>query len=141
MKETISGFCGVAGSVIAAAFGGWNTALSTLVIFMAVDYISGIAVAGVFHTSPKSEHGGLASYAGLKGLARKGMMLVLILVGTRIDLIIGASYVKDGICIALIINELTSIIENAGLMGVPIPEVFKEAIDVLKTKSEKDKKN
>ena len=69
-------YVGVIGGAIAGLFGGWDTALQTLVIFMAVDYITGLIVAGVFHTSPKTKTGTLESRAGWKGLCRKGVSLL-----------------------------------------------------------------
>lgn len=127
---------GVIGSFVATLFGGWDTALTTLVIFMAIDYITGLAVAGIFHTSTKSETGSLESKAGWKGLFRKGMILLIVLIASRLDLIMGSSFIQDAVIIGYIVNETISIIENAGLMGLPIPSVISNAIDVLKKNSE-----
>ena len=122
---------GIIGSLITSLFGGWSEAMTTLLIFMMLDYVTGLVVAGVFHKSPKSENGALESKAGWKGLCRKGMILLFVLVGHRLDLAIGASYIKDAVCIAFIVNELISLIENAALMGVPIPAIITKAIDLL----------
>ena len=105
-------------------------------MFMAVDYITGLIVAGVFHNSPKTEGGALESGAGWKGLCRKVMILGLVLVAVRLDMAVGTNYIRDAVCIAFMANELISIIENAGLMGVPIPPVILKAIDVLKNQGE-----
>ena len=78
MKDTICTAIGIIGGVIASLFGGWDTALQTLVIFMAIDYITGLVVAGVFHASPKTKTGALESKAGWKGLIRKGETLGLV---------------------------------------------------------------
>lgn len=137
MKNAICGAIGVAGSVIASAFGGWSASLTTLLIFMGIDYISGLIVAGVFHNSPKTETGTLESRAGLKGLIRKCSMLLFVLIGYRLDVAVGTAYIRDAICIAFMANELLSIVENAGLMGVPIPAVITNAIDILKKNAEK----
>ena len=134
MKNTLISALGVTGSLIASAFGGWTEALTTLLIFMAIDYLTGLICAGIFHKSKKTETGGLESKASFKGLCRKGVILLIVLVAHRIDLAIGASYVRDAVCIAFIVNETISIIENAGLMGVPIPKPLKSAIDILKKK-------
>ena len=64
------------------------------------------------------------------------MALLIVLVAVRLDLAVGSSFIKDDTVIAFIVNETISIIENAGLMGVPIPEPITKAIDILKTKSE-----
>ena len=142
MKEGIFTGIGVVGGFIASLFGGWDAALITLIIFMGVDYLTGLIVAGVFHNSEKTETGTLESRAGWKGLCRKGVSLLVVLVACRLDLVIGSNFIRDSVVIAFIANETLSIVENAGLMGIPIPAVIARAIDVLKKKAEsEDKKN
>ena len=136
MKNGLCTIIGTVGGFIASLFGGWDTALATLLIFMAVDYVTGLIVAGVFHKSQKTESGALESRAGWKGLCRKGTSLLVVLVAYRLDLVIGSNFVKDATIIAFIANETISIIENAGLMGAPIPAVIVKAIDVLKQKAD-----
>lgn len=136
MKTTLLTVVGAVGGAIAAAFGGWDEALTTLLICMVIDYITGLVVAGVFHNSPKSTSGALESNAGLKGLFRKAAMLLFVLIGHRLDLAMGTSYVKDAVCIGFIANELISVVENAGLMGLPIPSIITDAIDILNQKKE-----
>lgn len=138
MKNGLCTVIGTVGGLIASLFGGWDTALATLVIFMAVDYATGLIVAGVFHKSQKTENGALESRAGWKGLCRKGTSLLVVLVAYRLDLVIGSNFVKDATIIAFIANETISIIENAGLMGAPIPDVIVKAIDVLKKKADSE---
>lgn len=137
MKDTILAVIAVAGAFIAHVFGGWSAAMGTLLIFMGIDYLSGLIVAGVFHASPKSAGGALESKAASKGLIRKGMALLVVLIGTRLDLILGTNYIRDGIIIAFVVNELLSIVENMGLMGVPFPEPLKNAIELLKGRADK----
>lgn len=136
MKQMICSFFGLIGSAIAAAFGGWDAGLATLLIFMGLDYVSGLIVAGVFKNSPKTDTGTLESKAGWKGLCRKGMTLIFVLIAYRVDLVIGTNYIRDAVIIAFIANELISLVENAGLMGVPLPKIIINAIDVLQKKSE-----
>ena len=140
MKEVICGAAVAFGAVISTAFGGWDAGIKTLIIFMAIDYISGLVVAGVFHNSTKTDTGTLESRAGWKGLCRKCGTLLLVLVAYRLDLMIGANYIRDAVVIAFIANETISIIENAGLMGIPLPEVLTNAVDILqkKTKSKEE---
>lgn len=137
MKEAILGFVGIIGAQIAAAFGGWTSALTTLVLLMAADYVTGMVVAGVFHRSPKTEKGGLDSSIGFMGLAKKCMIILFVLIAHRLDLTMGTTYWKDSVCIAYTINELLSLIENAGIMGVPIPDPLQNAIDALKGQDHK----
>ena len=140
MKDGICTAIGVVGSTIASFFGGFDAALITLLIFMGVDYATGLIVAGVFHKSEKTENGALESRAGWKGLCRKGVSLLVVLVACRLDMIMGSNFIRDSTVIAFIANETISIIENAGLMGVPIPSVITKAIEVLKKKSEREDK-
>lgn len=135
-KNIICTVLGVIGAAISNLFGGWDAALTTLIIFMAIDYVSGVIVAGVFHKSSKSDTGGLNSHIGWQGICRKGITLAIVLIACRLDLLIGTSYIKDAVIIAFCANELISIVENAGLMGLPIPNVIIKAIDVLKEKSD-----
>lgn len=137
MKKFVLAAVGAVGGTVSSLFGGWDGSLVTLLIFMAVDYVSGLVVAGVFHNSSKTDTGRLESKTCFKGLCRKVMTLVFVLVAYRLDLVIGANYIKDAVVIAFIGNELISITENAGLMGVPLPDVVKKAIDILQKKGEK----
>lgn len=138
MKEIICTTIGAVGSGIAAIFGGWDAALQTLIIFMIIDYVSGLVVAGVFHKSTKTDTGTLESKAGFKGLCRKGMTLLIVLIGARLDLAIGVDYIRDAVCIGFMANEAISIVENAGLMGLPLPAVVTKAIDILKQKADSE---
>ena len=138
MKNILCTVIGLAGSWLASLFGGWDTALSTLLIFMAVDYVTGLVVAGVFHRSKKTDTGKLESRAGWKGLCRKGASLLIVLVAYRLDIVIGSAYIRDAVIIAFLANETISIIENAGMMGIPIPPVIMRAIEVLKDKMESE---
>lgn len=138
MNKAICTGIGVVGSAIAALFGGWDAALITLMIFMAVDYVTGLLVAGVFHNSEKTPNGTLESRAGWKGLCRKGVSLLIVLVACRLDVVMGSNFIRDAVVIAFIANETLSIIENAGLMGVPIPAIIVKAVEVLKKKAESE---
>ena len=135
-KVAIMTGAGVIGGMISQAFGGWDAALITLLLFMAVDYLSGLIVAGVFHSSDKSETGTLNSAACWQGLLKKGMTLVIVLVAARLDIVLGTAFVRDAVVIAYIVNETISIIENAGLMGLPVPDVIMSAIEQLQGKNE-----
>lgn len=140
IKVWVTSAIGAVGGFISAAFGGWTSAMTTLIIFMAIDYITGLLVAGVFKKSKKTKNGALESRAGFKGLCRKGVMLLIVLVACRLDIELSTTYIRDAVCIAFIANETISIIENAGLMGVPIPKAIVKAIELLKSKDEEEKK-
>ena len=134
MKETVCTIFGVVGAGLAWAFGGWDSALMALLMCMAIDYLSGSIVALVFHNSNKSETGSYNSTYGLKGLCKKGLMLLFVLVAVQIDGLLGADYVRDAVCIAFCSNEVLSIVENLGLAGVPMPEAVVKALEQLQKK-------
>lgn len=138
IKMLVLTVLGLVGGAISNLFGGWTGAMTTLIIFMVIDYLTGLIVAGVFKKSSKSKNGALESRAGFKGLCRKGVILLILLVASRLDNMLNTNYIKDAVCIAFVANETISIIENAGLMGIPIPSVITKAIEVLKNKSEEE---
>ena len=135
MKAGLCTAIGVLGSILVSAFGGWDAALKSLIIFMAVDYITGLMVAGVFHNSKKTASGTLESRAGFKGLCRKALILIFVLIAQRLDIMCDVDYIRNAVIIGFCANDLISIVENAGLMGVPLPEVIVKAVDVLQSKS------
>lgn len=136
IKSIFSASIGMIAAFFTSLFGGWSTGLTTLLIFMGIDYISGLVVAGVFKKSTKSKNGALESNVGWKGLCRKGMTLLFILIAYRLDLMIGTNYIRDAVIISFSINEVLSIAENAALMGIPLPSIIVKSLDVLKNKAE-----
>ena len=135
MKETACTLVGLIGSAFCWAFGGWDAALAALVVCMAVDYVSGSLVALVFHKSTKTESGAYNSAYGLKGLCKKGLMLLFVLVAVQIDKILGTDYARDAVCIGFCANEILSIIENLGLAGIPMPQAVTKALEQLQKNS------
>ena len=133
MKELVCTIAGVVGGFLSSLFGGWDSALITLLIFMGIDLATGFITAAM-GKSKHSKNGGLSSKAGWFGLAKKVCTLLLIVAAVRIDILIGTNYIRDAVCISFCLNELLSIVENTSLMGIPYPAVIKKAIDVLQTK-------
>ena len=136
MKHHFSTFMGIVGGVLSYLVGGFDTPLMALIICMGIDYATGLIVAGVFHQSPKSPNGGLESLAGWKGLARKFVTILIVVVAHLMDLLLGVCYIRDAVIIGFCANEIISILENAGLMGLGIQEPIKEAIDLLISRKE-----
>ncbi len=137
MKYRFFTMVALIGGVIAELFGGWDLALQTLVLFMAADWITGgILLPGVFGKSPKSPNGAMESRAGFKGLCRKGMILLYVLIAARLDMLMHTDNLRDAVFIGFIANESLSIVENAGLMGLSLPDGIRRVIDLLKTGSE-----
>ena len=127
---------GVIGSIVTHSFGGWDKMIEALMVFMIIDYISGIAVAGIFKKSEKTEDGKLSSKVGFKGLCRKCMILLCVIVGYWVDVLLGTDIVRNAVIIGFATNELISIVENLGAMELAVPKALLDAIKLLKNKSE-----
>ena len=136
IKGAVCTFLGIIGGIIARLFGGWSEDMVTLVIFMAIDFVMGLVVAGVFHNSSKSTSGALDSRAGWKGLCKKCVTLLFVLIAHRLDILLETDYIRTTAIIGFIANETISIVENVGLMGVTLPEVVTKAIEILKHKGD-----
>lgn len=136
LKVTICTVFGAIGSFIASLFGGWSVDLTTLLFCMAVDYLTGIYIAMVLKKSPKTKSGALSSNVGFKGLCKKCAILLCVMIAYRLDITLGFNYIKTAAVIAFMVNELVSIAENMGIMGVPWPPFMIKAIDLLKNKKD-----
>ena len=130
---TIIGSCG---GFFAAALGGADVWLTAFVCAMGADYITGLLLALVWKRSPKTETGAACSQAGFKGLLKKGAMLLTVLVAHQLDLAFGLEYLRGAVIMAFLANELLSLAENLGLMGIPWPSVMQNAIELLTTKED-----
>lgn len=125
---------GIAGA-IAGLFGEWTTTLTILVVVMAIDYISGVLVAAC-GKSLKTEAGGLSSKVGFIGIAKKGFIMLLVLLATMLDRAIGNETMvfQTSLVFYYIANEGLSVLENAALMGLPFPEKLKKTLETLRDK-------
>ncbi len=130
------------GGAIAGLFGGWDTLLFVLLGLMAVDYLSGVLVA-FLGKSQKTEGGGLDSKVGAKGIAKKGLMMLVVLVASLLDKALGTEQqvFRTAVCWFYICNEGLSLLENLTLAGVPFPETMKKALEQLREKKSDQEKN
>ncbi|MCL2456948.1 MAG: phage holin family protein [Defluviitaleaceae bacterium] len=118
---------GLLASLLSQFFGGFDMLLQTLVLFMAVDLISGLISAAVFKK--------ISSRAGIKGLFKKGSCLLLIVVAVHLDALLGTnSLTRDAVIIAFCLNELISILENMGKIGIKMPAPIIDALEILSKK-------
>lgn len=136
MKNIIEIILGGIGGLVITLCGGFDIAMRALLIFMILDYIMGLIVAGVFHKSKKSEHGSLSSVAGWKGITKKIATLFMIVVAYHLDIVLNINYIRNTACMAFIVNEGLSILENYTLMGGTGTDVLKKALDVLNNKKD-----
>ncbi|TVX91773.1 phage holin family protein [Paenibacillus agilis] len=122
---------GVFGTFTAFMFGGWPTLMQVLLMMIIIDYVTGIIAAGVTGT--------LRSRVGLVGISRKIFIFLIIAIAHQVDLVLGDQHMlRDASIFFYMANELLSIIENAGRMGVPIPSTIKKAIEILHEKGGDD---
>lgn len=143
MKEKFTALCaviGVIGAGVAEALGGWDNAIITLLVFMAIDFVTGMTCAMVFGNSLKSDNGALSSKECQRGLVKKFGTLLIVVAAHYADLLIGSDYIRNAVVIGFCASELISICENAGLMGILPPgvqNILEKVIDILK--KDKDK--
>lgn len=116
--------------------GGFDLFLEALLMLMVIDYILGMTIAGVFHRSPKSCNGGLNSNVGFLGLFKKVTGILFVVIAVEMQKITGIPGVREGVILALTVNELISIIEHAGVMNLPVPKVLADMVDILRDKEE-----
>ena len=137
IKTGFYGAVGILGGMFGNLFGGLDKIFYALLICSIIDFFSGGAVAVVFKNSPKTETGAAQSQAGFKGLVKKVFIYLIIVVVVQIDSVIGSNgFLRNAVIIGFMVNEVLSIIENAGLMGIKMPDAVTNAVDILKKKSE-----
>lgn len=139
-KHLLCAVFGTVSTIIYQLLGVVDNPLTTLLIFMAIDYFTGLLVA-YFGKSKKTKTGKLNSAVGFKGIAKKVMMLCLVSLAFRCDLLLGFNYIRLGTIFAFIANEGISIIENAIALDIPIPTPIKKAIEIIKDSGEGSDKN
>ncbi|WII36805.1 phage holin family protein [Paenibacillus thiaminolyticus] len=116
-----------AGGAASFLFGEWSGLLTALMFAVAIDYVTGVMASGA--------EGRLRSSIGLIGIARKVFIFFVVAVAYQVDSVLGDQHLlRDATIFFYLANELLSIIENGGRLGVPLPQVLLKAVEVLKTK-------
>jgi toxin secretion/phage lysis holin len=119
----------IGGAAASFLFGGWSALLSVLLAFVFFDFITGMVASGI--------EGKLKSKVGLIGIARKVFIFFMVAIAHLIDTSLGdQNFIRDATIFFYLANELLSIIENAGRIGLPVPELIKRAVEVLKGKGD-----
>jgi len=119
------------GAILGYLFGGWSALLGILLAFVVTDYITGIVAAAL--------EGKLSSQIGFRGIAKKIMIFIIVALGNLIDKALGLNAVLMNAAIFFYLaNELISILENAGRIGLPVPGILQKAIGMLKEKGGED---
>jgi len=129
----ISALIGVFLAAVVEALGGWDKSLELLIVVMVADYLTGI-ICAISGKSKKCD--GLNSYIGFKGLCKKVTMLIAVWVASELSIMANFSEIREVFIFGFVSNELISIVENCGLMGVPLPHKIMDIIEVLKERIE-----
>lgn len=132
----ILGVLATVGAFIGERLGGWDSLTKLLAWVMCVDYLTGFLCAAVWHTSPKTPSGGYDSRVGFKGLLRKGVIVLIVMIATELDRLTNTKAMRTATILFFVANDAMSIIENVGIMGVPFPPALKNMFEVLRRKSE-----
>lgn len=135
--KVIKGVFAAAGAVV-SFWHGLGIMPQTLAIVMVADYVTGLMCAwkGV---SPKTQTGHVSSKAGFDGLLKKAAIILVVFVATWIDQAIGTQALAAATMCFYIANEGVSILENTSLLGVPYPQMLKDALETLKEYKNEEK--
>lgn len=131
-KETFNSLIAAAGTYFTWLFGSWDTAIAILVLFMTLDYITGV-IRGYVNKE-------LSSDVGLKGIARKTVIFIVLIVAVALDRLLnsGTWVFRTLVCYFYIANEGLSLLENCGSLGLPLPPRIKDALEQLKEGNKKE---
>jgi toxin secretion/phage lysis holin len=139
IQDWIVGAAAAVAGFVTGIYGGWTQGTRVLVILMVIDYILGCAC-GLWGKSTKTETGHFLSQVAFKGLLKKAVEMLVILLAVQLDKAIGDgtghTMFRTAAEFFYIATEGLSIVENAGLLGVPIPKPMKNALEALREKSE-----
>lgn len=105
--------------------------LMILLMLMVIDLITGTLVSAVWHKSNKTKSGKLSSRVMFKGIVKKILTLVIVVIAYQLDILLGINIIRYIVIITLIIEEILSIIETITLTGLKVPAIITKALDVL----------
>ena len=131
VKQVISLVIGALTTGLLKVIGEPTQDLKILLLLMVIDLIVGFTVSAVWHKSSKTKSGKVSSKVMFKGIVKKILTLVLVVVAYQIDILLGYDVIRHIAIIAFIVQEIISIIENIAITGIKSPEIITKALDVL----------
>ena len=105
--------------------------LKILLMLMVIDLITGTLVSAVWHKSSKTKSGKLSSRAMFKGIVKKILTLVIVVIAYQLDILLNIDIIRYIVIISLIIEEILSIIETIALTGIKVPTIITKGLDIL----------
>ena len=131
VKQVISLVIGALTTGVLKIIGEPTQDLKILLLLMVIDLIVGFTVSAVWHKSSKTKSGKVSSKAMFKGIVKKILTLVLVVVAYQIDILLSYDVIRHVVIIAFIVQEIISIIENIAITGIKAPDIITKALDVL----------
>ena len=131
VKQVISLVIGTLTTGLLKVIGEPTQDLKILLLLMVIDLIVGFTVSAVWHKSSKTKSGKVSSKVMFKGIVKKILTLVLVVVAYQIDILLGYDVIRHVVIIAFIVQEIISIIENIAITGIKAPDIITKALDVL----------
>ena len=131
VKQVISLVIGALTTGLIKVIGEPTQDLKILLLLMVIDLIVGFTVSAVWHKSSKTKSGKVSSKVMFKGIVKKILTLVLVVVAYQIDILLGYDGIRHIVIIAFIVQEIISIIENIAITGIKVPDIITKALDVL----------
>ena len=132
MDKVLNSVIAIIATAFTFLFGDWDTVVIVLIGFMVLDYVTGVLVA---YINKK-----ISSKIGLKGLTKKFMIILILIGAVMLDRLMnnGTWMFRTLVCYFYIANEGISLLENAGNLGLPIPDKLKEALEQLQNKESEE---
>lgn len=137
IKSIVSFITGTIGSLLLNLIGEPTDDLLILIILMNIDLVVGFLISAIWQKSSKTDSGKLSSRVMFKGIVKKFLMLVIVVIAYQLDILLAMNVIRHIVIIAFIIEEILSVTENIAITGIKIPAIISKALDVL----EKEVKN
>lgn len=131
LKNIVSVTAGTIGSLLINLIGKPTDDLMILLLLMIIDLITGTLVSAVWHKSSKTKSGKLSSRVMFKGIVKKVLTLVIVVIAYQLDILLNINMIRYIAIIMLIIEEILSIIETITIAGLKVPTIITKALDVL----------
>lgn len=138
LKYIIELILSTLGTLVINIIGKPTNELMILLMLMVIDLITGTIVSAVWHKSSKTKSGKLSSRVMFKGIVKKILTLVIVVIAYQLDILLGINIIRYIVIITLIIEEILSIIETITLTGLKVPAIISKALDILERRIDND---
>ena len=137
LKSIVSIVTGTIGTLLINLIGKPTDDIIILIVLMIIDLIVGFLISAIWQKSSKTDSGKLSSSVMFKGIVKKFLTLVIVVIAYQLDILLAMNVIRHIVIIAFIVEEVLSITENIAITGIKIPTIITKALDAL----EKEVKN